>query len=139
MKEERKKTIILIILLSLVGGIGYALFFKFTNIGLPCPIHELFHVNCPGCGISRMFMSILELNFYQAFRYNPLLFILFPFAIVLMIDASIAYINERNTKIYSKVPIWGWIILLVIIIGFGIIRNIEPFTFLSPTEIVDKK
>ena len=139
MRKERIKTITIVLLLSLLGGIVYAIFFKITGIGIPCPIHELFHLNCPGCGISRMIFSILEFNFYQAFRYNPLLFILLPFAIVLSIDAIKAYIDDRETKIFSKIPLWCWIILLVIVIGYGIIRNVEPFTFLSPTEIVEKK
>ena len=137
--KERKKTMTIFILVSALILIGYALLFKFTGIGIPCPIHEVLHLNCPGCGISRMFIAIFELNFYQAFRYNPLLFISLPFAITLAVDGIKAYVNDRETKIFSKIPMFVWIIILVIVIGYGIIRNIEPFTFLSPTEISDKK
>ena len=46
------------------------------NIGIPCIFHELTGLYCPGCGITRMFFAIIELKFYDAFRYNPLVFIL---------------------------------------------------------------
>ena len=108
---------------------------KITGLGIPCIYHEILGWHCPGCGISRMFFSMMELDFYQAFRFNPLLFILFPFGLFLFIDAVYAYLYERETKYFKKIPNYVWIILLFITVIFGVIRNIEPFTYLAPTEV----
>ena len=131
-----------IVILSLIGmlifSIGYYLFFKAFHIGLICPIYETLHYYCPGCGITRMIFSIFELNFYQAFRYNPLLFVYIPFIILILIDLLTAYVHDRKTKVVGKVPMFVWILVFVGTIAFGVIRNIEPFTFLAPTEISEK-
>jgi len=51
------------------------LFFVFLY---QCPIYALFGVQCPGCGITRAYVSALHLNFSAAFSYHPLFFIVAP-------------------------------------------------------------
>ena len=99
----------------------------------------MFHVDCPGCGLSRMIFSIIELDFYQAFRYNPLMFVLSPFIILFAVDLIIAFIHDRKSKIVSKIPLFAWIIIYVVILVFGVIRNIEPFTYLKVTEVRENR
>lgn len=41
-----------------------------------CWFRKKLGLYCPGCGGTRMVQSILKLDFYQAFRYNPLVFVL---------------------------------------------------------------
>lgn len=135
MDKKRIKNVILGIVGLLLFAVAYTIFHKITGWGLPCFYHEFLGWYCPGCGISRMFFSMFELDFYQAFRFNPLLFILFPLGVFFFFDAVVAYLHERPTKYYSKVPNFVWIILLLICVAFGVIRNIEPFTFLAPTEV----
>ena len=139
MNKKRLIIVIVSIISVILISIGYYFFFKNTHIGLVCPIHELLHVDCPGCGLSRMIFSIMELDFYQAFRYNPLMFILTPFIIVIFIDLIIGFVHNRNGKIISKIPVFAWIIIYVVILGYGIIRNIEPFTYLRVTEVRENR
>ena len=73
---------------------------NYFDIYIPCPIKELTGLYCPGCGITRMFKSLLELDFYAAFRYNPLLFIMLPFALVLYFD----YVVRKDKSFYKKIP-----------------------------------
>ena len=101
-------------------------------ISIPCPFHFITGLYCPGCGITRMIKSILKLDFYQAFRYNQLLFILLPFFIIIIIDLFISIIIKKKS-IYKKIPEYVWIIIVIILIIFGIIRNIIPF--FAPTTI----
>jgi hypothetical protein len=137
-KERKKKVIIYAVILLMIAIIVYFASRK-LGIGIPCPSHTLFHVYCPGCGLTRMFLSLFEFNFYQAFRYNALWFVMLPFVIVLLIDGVLAYLYKRETKIYKRIPIFVWWILLAIVIAFGLIRNFEPFDYLAPTDIVEKK
>ena len=79
-----------------------------------------------------MIKSILKLDFYQAFRYNQLVFVLLPFFIFLLIDYLIKKILNKES-IYKKIPEKVWIVLIIIFLIFGIIRNIFPY--FAPTTI----
>lgn len=37
-----------------------------------CPFKLFLHIECPGCGMTRAVISVLKLNFRQAFQYHPL-------------------------------------------------------------------
>ena len=118
---KNKKYIIGIILL-----IVYLILGKKFGFYLSCPIHKFFGVYCPGCGITRMLHAIITLDFYKAFRYNPLLFILFPFFVFLFID-KIVKERKNERALYKKIPEIVWVILIIILIIYAILRNIYPF------------
>jgi len=95
------------------------------GIYLSCPIHKFLGLYCPGCGITRMLYAILRLDFYQAFRYNVLLFILFFPALFLFIEYL--YSTQKNKKpLYKKIPEKVWVILIIILIIYAILRNVIP-------------
>ena len=113
------------IIIFLTIGLGFLL----LDIG--CPIHKLTGLHCPGCGITRMFVSIVKLEFYQAFRYNPLIFIYLILFIIYLIYKIINKKNNKTVVIPNKI-IYS---LIVITIIFGVLRNIQPFYYLQPTVI----
>ena len=104
------------------------------NFYLKCPIHFLFNIYCPGCGSTRMLKSILHGNIYQAFRYNPLLFITIPFYLIYLF---INYWAEKKHKISltKKLEPNLWYFLIILFITYGVLRNIPLFKFLAPTII----
>ncbi len=115
-----KKVVIFIVALLLF--IFYFFLSKYTGFYIPCIFHEITNLYCPGCGITRMFFSILRLDFYTAFRYNPLVFIL----LILYIIVNLFKIKLSKKAIYT---------LLVIVIIYGILRNTDLFKYLKPTSI----
>ena len=119
-----RKNIIKIYCIILAITIPYAFWVKFTGLGIPCIVFELTGYKCPGCGISRMFISMLNLDFYHAFLHNQAMFVSF---FVWNAIAFFAFIGKpaflRKSKfIYSlvSVTIASWII-------FSIIRNVPYF------------
>ncbi len=45
-----------------------------------CFIKYFWHMDCPGCGLTRSFLSLARLNLVDSFRYNaagPLIYLLF--------------------------------------------------------------
>lgn len=42
------------------------------HFDLPCPFQFLFHIDCPGCGITRAYISLFRLDLRAAFSYHPL-------------------------------------------------------------------
>ena len=107
-------------------------YYLFTTSFFPCLFHKITGLYCPGCGITRMFISLFKLNFYQAFRYNPFAFILLILTLIYQTIKLI--INHFSTnKIHLNNYIY--ITLLVLTICFGIIRNIPYFSYLIPTIV----
>ena len=125
--DKSKKLLFIAILLSIL----FLYLNKRFSFYIPCIFHKITHLYCPGCGITRMFLSILKLDFYQAFRFNPLMFFMSPFIIIYEIIYYINWIQDKKFKISKKI----WYILLIITIIYTILRNINSFNFLAPTKI----
>ena len=98
---------------------------KITSL---CPVKAITGLDCPGCGITRMFVALFHGNIYQAFRYNPLVFIELQKLLILII-------LYNHKKEYRKVINIIFIILVVITIVYGVLRNIPMFYLLAPTEV----
>lgn len=79
-----------------------------------------------------MIKSIINLDFYQAFRYNPLLFILSILFIPYFIYQLSMYIKYGNIK---KPSLKLLIILVIILVIYMLLRNIPKFDYLIPTKI----
>lgn len=107
----------------------YFLNHKF-NFNISCIFHEITGFYCPGCEITRMFFSLIQLDFYQAFRYNPLTFCLLVLYLLYSLIYFITY-KIYNYKITIN-PKWYYLILIIVIV-FGILRNMSAFDFLKPT------
>lgn len=104
----------------------------YFNIGVVCPFHELLNWDCPGCGGTRMAVALLELDFYQAFRYNAFIFITAPILLVVYIWQFAVYVRENRLLKYLDVFL---IIYALALILFGVLRNISIFSWLAPTVV----
>lgn len=109
-------------------GFLYFLFVNFFGFGIPCPIHLITGIKCPGCGITTMFIAIANCDFKAAFNANPLTFSLIPFFIFLFVYLTFKYFQHG----YLKTGKWLNYILFFIIglyIIFGIVRNLPFWPF----------
>ena len=114
--------------------IWYLFFNHIWQIPIFCPIYEFFHLYCPGCGVTRMIQSFFKGDFYQSFRYNPLLFVTLPFFLLYFLYS---YYCKRFRK-QNKIEKWEpqiWYILIGIFFVYGILRNIPYFDYLKPTKL----
>ena len=122
MKKRIQKIIIRDILLLIIL-VGYYFFNKYTGIYIPCIIHEITGYKCPGCGITHLVFALLHLDFHEAFISNPLVFIYMPFMIAYFIYYDYLYIYQKKDKIICKIPNWVWVILIIVTLGYGVLRN----------------
>lgn len=104
-------------------------FLLVLNQEIKCLWNEMTGLYCPGCGITRMLIAMIQLDFYQAFRYNPFLFLLIIFSIVYILYSLFKFktIERINSKLLF--------VILIITILFGVLRNIPCFSFLAPTIV----
>ena len=65
----KKRIINLIILLS---DTLFIFIIVTGKVNVECLFKKIFHISCPGCGLTRSFRSILNLDFINAFKYNIL-------------------------------------------------------------------
>ena len=124
-----KKRIVYIVFIIVFLSLSLS-FLELTNF--ECIYRKFFHIYCAGCGFTRMIKSIIKLDFYQAFRYNPLCFILFIISIPYFIYKTIIYIKTGNIKLPSLKLL---IIIIVILFIYMVLRNIPKFDYLIPTKI----
>ena len=116
------------------AGALYLYFMGPGNIPLICVFHEVTGLYCPGCGAGRACYSILHGQFLEAFCYNPLMTILLPliglYIAARMVDWVVTVGNHIDRKINVKFLTW----VLVIVVVYGVLRNIPvfPFTLLAP-------
>lgn len=123
---KNKQYIFLIIVVILM-----AILLIHGKIAIACVFYEITGLYCPGCGITRSILSLIDGNIYQAFRYNPIIFIDIP---LIMITSIIDFIYKDNKKV-KKVTNVIYIMLLIITLVFGVLRNIPYFSFLAPTTL----
>jgi len=80
-----------------------------------CPIYTLFHIPCPGCGLTRASLSALRLDFKSALAYHPLFFIL-PLLMLYVFfrDAFKLKLNPKTEKFVFIVVLMAFLVTYVI-------------------------
>ena len=91
------------------------------NQSLPpiCTFQRLFQMDCPGCGMTRSFISLAKGDMICAWHHNPTAFLLFPIVV-----AQIPYRIVQLWRFSCGLPFWDsshlvWIcwLLLPILVG----------------------
>jgi hypothetical protein len=109
------------------GGLFYLkAWVPLTGIEIPCMFRELTGLWCPGCGLTRLVLALMELDFLQAFRYNRLVFFLAPLFVLY-------WLLERSGKKKQASMLMG--VMIVMTIAFGVLRNIPYFKWLAPAVV----
>jgi hypothetical protein len=114
-----------LIITGLAGVVclAYYSLLTFFNVGIPCLFHKITGLLCPGCGITRMILAILHLDFKSAFQYNSVIFVFSPVIIYFIIRLYISWLKSESYKLSLLENIVVYIMLIVLLI-FGIIRNL---------------
>lgn len=112
-------------------GLGYAFFSSVFHWGIPCPIHTITGLYCPGCGVSRMCLALLRLDIAEAASWNMGVMAALPFAAVVFVYQVVRYVKTGDARMrrWQDVLIWvmiGWLLV------FTVLRNLPWFSFLAP-------
>lgn len=90
---------------------------------LRCPFNYLTGYDCPFCGVQRMCLAILHGDFVSAFFYNPVVFVLIPyFVIVFCGGVSKKAASWKITRICNSNKVVFTI--LGILCVWGVARNV---------------
>lgn len=120
----KKRIINLIILVMGLLFIGIVVLGK---INVECLFKKMFHISCPGCGLTRSFRAILNLDFVSAFKYNilgiPLFILCIIYIILLIIDVIIG--SDKGNKLVLYIFSKFYILIICLFIISMIINNIN--------------
>lgn len=89
-----------------------------------CAFKYITGYDCPGCGSQRAIYQLINLNIVEAWRYNPLLFLVMPYLLLLF---YLQYLGGRDTfpKLYAVVSgKWAGYIVFFVIVTYWVIRNL---------------
>lgn len=115
------------IIISTLIGLYILDIIKFT-----CILRKLFNIYCVGCGTTRMIKALINLEIYQAFRYNPFMFILGVILIPYILYNIYLYIKKGKIVLPSlKIIIFIFILSFI----YMILRNIPGFEYLLPIKL----
>lgn len=106
----------------LAAGIGYGLFCVKTGMGIPCVLHEVTGLECPGCGISRAILALARLDFAAAFGYNAVWPLIIGYLLWIAVAGSAAYV-KRGEFGYLPGKTWMHAVILGAVVTYGILRN----------------
>lgn len=112
-------------------GLAYAIFAVRTGWYLPCPIHAITGLYCPGCGVTRMCVALLRLDLPGAWRANPILMLLAPVLVGLLLKLGAAYVCTGRVWPTQGENILVWAVVGVLLV-FGVLRNLPGFVALRP-------
>ena len=98
------------LLIHISAFVGIAIYMTLAiTLDWGCPIRRITGVPCPGCGVTRATLSLLQLDFAKALRLNPAVFFVYPYLFFLI---------HIQTKIFAG---WKkWVKALILALGAGL-------------------
>lgn len=116
-----RKRIVRIYAVALAIGAAYYALITFAGIKVPCIYVTWFGLACPGCGATRMVLSMLQLDFRAAFGHNPMLFVLF----FLWNAVALLYFLGRPGFVRQRGFLYGVLaVTMAALFVWGILRNL---------------
>jgi hypothetical protein len=123
MQKRLQKTLVKYLIILAIA-VAYLIFVLCTGLGIPCIFYEITGFKCPGCGVSRMLVSLVRFDLASAFLHNPFLFITGPFLIAYLVCSEWKYVKHGNRSL-GKWEIFIWIELILALL-YGVLRNVFP-------------
>ena len=125
--KHRLKRLLLRAGLILGIGLAYAVFVRLSGRSIPCPIHAVTGLLCPGCGVTRMCLALLRLDFSAAWDANPVLLLLLPVLAALLARLGARYVKTGRSALRrgESALVWGMAALLLL---WGIARNLTSLS-----------
>lgn len=124
--KHRKKQIILISIVLLICAVIYIVI-SFAGVKIPCVFNRITGLKCPGCGNTRAVKALLRMDIRSAFAHNLLFPLELGYIAWVYLKTCHNYIKNNSFSYRTPHPALD-IIVLVIILLWGIVRNIFNFT-----------
>ena len=122
---KRQRFLRLCLYTGLAGAVLLAVYllYRFTGIGLKCPLYEITGLKCPGCGNTHALEGLLRLNFKKSLEYNYLYPFEFFYIGWVYLMSSKNYLAGGKFSYNPKKPVLETILIIMLVVWFPV-RNI---------------
>ncbi len=103
-----------------------------------CLLYRATGLYCGGCGGTRCVEALAHGEFRQAIAYNAVTaLLLVPLYCLWVVHCFYYGFRGRPLVPWQKIPVWVYIVLFVLFVGFSVARNIPgpPFNRLAPHRL----
>ena len=114
-KWNRKKARELLIIF--LGLTAYCVIAIIT--GMPCLIKGITGISCPGCGMTRSVISLVQLDIASAWQYHPMVFYLL-IALPVMV---ILYLRDKDKLVKTLLLISALLLIAVYLFRILVLRS----------------
>lgn len=121
--QKRLLRVILIACGLIALFVGYGLFYNTTGFGIPCMLHKTTGLECPGCGLTRAIAAVVRLDFAAAFGFNLLWPLYAAYFLWGSISMASVYVRRGEAGVLPG-KTWTHAVILAIVVGYGILRNL---------------
>ena len=104
------------IALLLIKHVILALALGIVSLGYGCVFYNVFGVVCPGCGVTRAWLSLLSFDLIGALRFHAL-FLLIPPYLWFLIHGGCSFLSQARSHVRVFV-----IFFTVVLIAYNIFR-----------------
>ena len=94
-----------------------------------CPIQAITGFPCPGCGMTRAALALLQLDFARAFAMHPGVYVLIGWCLVWLVSYGLNRAGHTNSLYKSHGML---IILAVALAGIYVVRMVLYFPHTAP-------
>ena len=92
-----------------------------SSFFIGCFFHDRLFLYCPLCGGTRAVRELLRFQFGKAFAYNPVV-VLGILGFLILDGIALIRLLRGKRRLYL-VPAWGWILGVIVLVTYGILRN----------------
>ncbi len=88
-------------------------------LDIECVFKKYLNISCPGCGMTRAFLSIINLDIIGALSYNILSIFLFIFLVILnsILVYDIIFNSHKLNKLLIYLKKYNYLFLILLIIS----------------------
>jgi len=88
-----------------------------------CPIYDLFHLQCPGCGATRALAALLRGHIAEALRYNALITLSLPITATYGVILYHRFLEHKSLRL-PQLPSTVVYVAFTIATAFAVVRNL---------------
>ena len=106
----KRKKVWLFLIIVVYFAISYTVLNYFN---ITCVFLDFFGIPCPGCGMTRALISLVNLDFYQAIKHNVVIFFM-PYIFMYVFFDFKHKIHNVILSLIGIVAIINWVIKIIL-------------------------
>lgn len=95
---------------------------------MPCMVHDVLHIYCPGCGGTRALFAMLKGHFLQSLYYNPVILSGTLLVLYYEIGVIITLLKKNGKSYFYRKGTFAYLYIVFIVV-FAIVRNYRLIAF----------